>query len=130
VVDDDDGVEPDCRVGDLDHARRGRIVSFQDGHEGGRYLLIVPACLGECLASCATGARLIDTRPGSGQERNWIATVPGRGWFPIFSLYGPHEPFYDKTWERKAAMLTIGIPQIAASTALGSRSSACTLFCF
>jgi hypothetical protein len=34
-----------------------------------------------------------------GQERNWIATVPGHGWFPIFRLYGPLEPFYDKTWK-------------------------------
>jgi hypothetical protein len=34
-----------------------------------------------------------------GHERNWIATVPGRGWFPIFRFYGPLEPFYDKTWE-------------------------------
>jgi len=36
--------------------------------------------------------------PG-GQERNWIQTVPGHGWFPIFRLYGPLEPFFDKTWE-------------------------------
>jgi hypothetical protein len=34
-----------------------------------------------------------------GQQRNWIGTVPGRGWFPIFRLYGPLEPFYDKTWQ-------------------------------
>jgi hypothetical protein len=35
----------------------------------------------------------------AGQERNWIATVPGRGWFPIFRFYGPLDPFFDKTWE-------------------------------
>ena len=34
-----------------------------------------------------------------GQERNWIPTVPGRGWFPIFRLYGPLEPFFDKSWK-------------------------------
>jgi hypothetical protein len=34
-----------------------------------------------------------------GPERNWVETVPGRGWFPIFRLYGPLEPFYDKTWK-------------------------------
>jgi hypothetical protein len=33
-----------------------------------------------------------------GQEHKWIATVPGHGWFAIFRLYGPLEPFYDKTW--------------------------------
>jgi hypothetical protein len=35
----------------------------------------------------------------AGQDRNWIATVPGHGWFPIFRLYGPLEPFYDGTWK-------------------------------
>ncbi len=30
---------------------------------------------------------------------NWIRTVPGRGWFPIFRFYGPAEPFFDKTWK-------------------------------
>jgi len=33
-----------------------------------------------------------------GQDRNWIQTVPGKGWNVIFRLYGPLEPFYDKTW--------------------------------
>ena len=28
----------------------------------------------------------------NGQEKNWIKTVPGKGWFPIFRLYGPLEP--------------------------------------
>ena len=34
----------------------------------------------------------------AGQEKNWIQTVPGRGWFPIFRFYGPLEPLYQKTW--------------------------------
>ena len=33
-----------------------------------------------------------------GQEKNWIKTVAGKGWFPIFRFYGPLEPLYDKTW--------------------------------
>ena len=32
-------------------------------------------------------------------ETNWIRTVPGRGWFPIFRFYGPEAPFFDKTWK-------------------------------
>ncbi len=32
------------------------------------------------------------------EKGNWIRTVPGRGWFPIFRFYGPAEPFFDKTW--------------------------------
>jgi hypothetical protein len=34
-----------------------------------------------------------------GQDRNWIQTVPGHGWFPIFRAYGPLEPYYDKSWK-------------------------------
>ena len=33
-----------------------------------------------------------------GKENNWLQTVPGKGWNVIFRLYGPLEPFYDKTW--------------------------------
>ena len=34
----------------------------------------------------------------AGQEKNWIKTVVGKGWFPIFRFYGPLEPLYDKRW--------------------------------
>jgi hypothetical protein len=34
-----------------------------------------------------------------GTERNWIRTVPGRGWFPLLRFYGPTEAFFDKTWK-------------------------------
>ena len=36
--------------------------------------------------------------PPAGQENNWIQTVPGKGWNTILRLYGPLEPFYDKSW--------------------------------
>jgi hypothetical protein len=29
---------------------------------------------------------------------NWIKTVPGQGWFPIFRFYSPLEAFFDKSW--------------------------------
>ena len=35
----------------------------------------------------------------NGQEKNWIKTVPGNGWFSIFRFYGPLEPLYGKTWK-------------------------------
>ena len=37
------------------------------------------------------------TEPADGS--NWIKTVPGKGWFPIFRFYGPREAFFDKTWQ-------------------------------
>jgi hypothetical protein len=34
----------------------------------------------------------------AGKEANWIASVPSKGWFAIFRLYGPLEPWFNKTW--------------------------------
>ena len=33
------------------------------------------------------------------EKGNWIRTVPGKGWFPIFRFYGPAEAYFDKTWK-------------------------------
>ena len=30
--------------------------------------------------------------------RNFIRTIPHKGWNAIFRLYGPLEPWFDKTW--------------------------------
>jgi hypothetical protein len=37
--------------------------------------------------------------PPQGKEANWMQTVPGKGWFTIFRLYGPLEAWFDKTWK-------------------------------
>lgn len=34
----------------------------------------------------------------AGKEDNWIQTIPGKGWNILFRLYGPLEPWFDKTW--------------------------------
>lgn len=34
----------------------------------------------------------------AGKEANWTQTVPGKGWFVLLRLYGPLEPWFDKTW--------------------------------
>ena len=34
----------------------------------------------------------------AGKEANWIQTIPDKGWFMILRLYGPLEPWFDKTW--------------------------------
>jgi hypothetical protein len=35
----------------------------------------------------------------AGKENNWIQTIPGKGWFIMLRLYGPLEPWFDKTWK-------------------------------
>ncbi|WP_298536864.1 DUF1254 domain-containing protein [uncultured Algibacter sp.] len=34
----------------------------------------------------------------SGFEKNWIQTIPGKGWNTIFRLYGPLEPWFVGEW--------------------------------
>ena len=33
-----------------------------------------------------------------GKENNWIQTAPGTAWNTILRLYGPLEPWFNKTW--------------------------------
>jgi hypothetical protein len=32
------------------------------------------------------------------KESNWIQTIPGKGWNTLLRLYGPLQPWFDKTW--------------------------------
>jgi hypothetical protein len=34
----------------------------------------------------------------AGKENNWIQTIPGKSWNTLLRLYGPLEPWFDKTW--------------------------------
>ena len=33
-----------------------------------------------------------------GQENNWLQTIPGKSWFILLRMYGPLQPWIDKTW--------------------------------
>lgn len=35
--------------------------------------------------------------PGTG--KNWLKTIPGKGFFVILRLYGPKQTFFDQTWK-------------------------------
>jgi hypothetical protein len=35
----------------------------------------------------------------AGHETNWVQTVPGKGWNVLLRLYGPLQPWFDKTWK-------------------------------
>jgi len=37
-------------------------------------------------------------KPPAGFENNWLETVPGKGWFVALRMYGPLEPWIEKTW--------------------------------
>ncbi len=37
--------------------------------------------------------------PPKGKENNWIQTMPNKGFHVLLRLYGPLEPWFDKTWK-------------------------------
>ena len=44
-------------------------------------------------------------RAPAGKENNWIQTIPGKGWNMLFRLYGPLDPWFDKTWKLSEIVL-------------------------
>lgn len=36
--------------------------------------------------------------PPKDRQANWIATVPGKGWYTVLRLYGPLESWFNKSW--------------------------------
>jgi hypothetical protein len=34
----------------------------------------------------------------AGKENNWVQTIPGKGWNTLLRIYGPLQPWFDKTW--------------------------------
>jgi hypothetical protein len=36
--------------------------------------------------------------PAGTPESNWIKTLPGKGWFSYFRLYGPTQTYFDRSW--------------------------------
>jgi hypothetical protein len=36
--------------------------------------------------------------PAGKPETNWIKTIPGKGWFTYFRLYGPTQSYFDRSW--------------------------------
>ncbi len=35
----------------------------------------------------------------AGQEGRWIKTLPGKGWFVYFRIYGPDTPAFNGQWK-------------------------------
>jgi hypothetical protein len=38
-------------------------------------------------------------RAPAGKEGRWIQTIPGRGWFAYFRIYGPRQAAFDGSWK-------------------------------
>ena len=45
------------------------------------------------------GQFLLRVDAENGHETNSLATMPGRAWFPLVRLYGPLQPYFDRSWK-------------------------------
>jgi hypothetical protein len=57
-----------------------------------------PSPAAEASADGSTTVYFGPQQPATVKRGNWIQTMPGKGWFVILRLYGPLEPFFDKSW--------------------------------
>jgi hypothetical protein len=40
-----------------------------------------------------------DPHPPADREDRWVQTIPGKGWFSYFRIYGPDGPVFDGSWK-------------------------------
>ena len=45
-----------------------------------------------------TSVAYMRRRTPVGKENNWIQTIPGKGWFAYFRIYGPQGLAFDGSW--------------------------------
>jgi hypothetical protein len=48
----------------------------------------------------------------AGKEKNWIQTVPGKGWSVVLRLYGPLESWFEQTWQPGEIELMEEVPAV------------------
>ena len=65
------------------------------GSRSRRWVRVTSRCRMPTAARISTSGR---KRP-KGKEGNWLATVPGKGYFAVLRLYGPTEAALDKSWK-------------------------------
>ena len=53
--------------------------------------------------SMALGGETVDLYFGpiapAGKEDRWIKTIPDKGWFAYFRIYGPEQAAFDRSWK-------------------------------
>ncbi|MBX3641789.1 MAG: DUF1254 domain-containing protein [Rubrivivax sp.] len=79
-----------------DNQTRSMLATPQNCPRAGSQSYPSPAA--EANADGSTTVYFAPQQPDGVKRGNWIQTMPGKGWFVILRLYGPLEPFFDKSW--------------------------------
>ncbi|HEV2566566.1 MAG TPA: DUF1254 domain-containing protein [Microvirga sp.] len=67
-------------------------ISTDQGHAALRSLFELKDATG------ATADLYFGPTAPAGQESRWIQTIPGKGWFTYFRIYGPQQAAFDGSW--------------------------------
>ncbi len=78
-----------------DAESRTEIVTDQNQAALRSLVELTPEVLGD---SSYTDLHFSPEQP-SDVENRWIKTIPGKGWFVYFRIYGPDAPAFDGTWK-------------------------------
>ncbi|MBP9094432.1 DUF1214 domain-containing protein [bacterium] len=77
-------------------------ISSRDSAQGARSDQQAPSVSSQNKGLKINADGLVDVYFGpkapTGKENNWVQTIPGKDWFMILRLYGPLEPWFNKTW--------------------------------
>jgi len=58
-------------------------------------------------------------KPPPGKEPNWVQTIPSQTWFTLLRLYGPLEPWFNRTWQPgEIEMITLTLPHVTLDSDL------------
>src|SRR4051794_14675487 len=77
-------------------------------HHSRRDVMVSGASLAAASAATATSALWTNpataqqqerTTAPAGHEGEWIKTIPGKGWFVYFRIYGPEQAAFDGSWK-------------------------------
>ena len=79
-----------------DNQTRSMLATPQNHPRAGSQSYPSPAA--EANADGSTTVYIGPQQPDGVKRGNWIQTIPGKGWFAILRLYGPLEPFFEKSW--------------------------------
>ena len=79
-----------------DNMTRSMLVTPQRYPRAGSQSYPSPAA--EANPDGSTTVYFGPAQPAGVARGNWIQTDPAKGWFVILRLYGPLEPFFDKSW--------------------------------
>jgi hypothetical protein len=84
----------------MNDRRLGRSFVAQPHIEAGKLVINTPILVaGKTHLQLADGLLYFGPQAPAGKEKVWIKTIPRKGWFAYFRVYGPEQAAFDGSWK-------------------------------